>query len=200
MKLVCLLALVGVIGGGPVAAHAANSGIEDGNDSGFFAGGSVGQSRLRVSSPELEGSGNTQETGFKVFAGYRLNPYLSFEGAYYDPGKFSEAEDGDSLTLEADLVQFSAIGSYPIAGHVDLFARLGITYWDATLTGSSDGETGSLSDNGTQLNWGVGIAAHLSDNVSVRAELDQTEIDQALGDLPVTWRLRFFSVGVSYRF
>ncbi len=202
MKSTILLLAAGIIGGVPVAAHASNNPelIDGQSDSGFFFGASAGLTKLRVTSAALDGAGTNDEAGFKIFGGYQLNRYISFEGAYYKPGKVKESEAGDTLTVDADIFQFSAVGSYPIAQRVNLFARVGWERWDSTLTAVTGEGSGTLKDNGVDLLWGVGISANLTDNLSLRAELEQSEIDAPIGDLPLTWRLRFISVGMKYRF
>jgi OOP family OmpA-OmpF porin len=191
------LLIAAVIIASPLAAQAD---VIGGDQAGFFAGGSVGQSRLKVSSPDFEGSGSTQETGFKLIGGYQFNPYFSLEASYYNPGKFSESEDGASLTLDVEVVQFSAVAAFPIAGAFEGYGHIGVSRWDADLTGSFDGDTGTLSDKSTDLTWGLGVKARLTDNLTLRAGFEQTEIEQPVGDLDLDWELRFFSVGAVYNF
>jgi OOP family OmpA-OmpF porin len=200
MKASILLAVMGIIGGVPVAAHAAIPGVVDGSESGFYMGGAVGQSRLKVSSSEFDGSATLKETGFKVFGGYQLNPYFSLEAGYYNPGKFSESGGGANLTLDVDVLQVSAIGTFPIAGGVEGFGRIGVSRWDADLTGSLDGETETLEDSSTDFTFGIGIQARLTDNLTIGAQVEQTEVEQDVEDVDVDWELRFFSVFARYRF
>ncbi len=44
-------------------------------DEGFYIGGGVGATDLRVKSPEFD-SVSLAETGFKIIGGYRFNPFL----------------------------------------------------------------------------------------------------------------------------
>lgn len=200
MKTVALLiAAAGVIGGIPVA-NAANANIIDESESGFYVGAGLGQTKLRVTSSELDGSGDADETGFKVLGGYQFNRYFSLEAAYYQPGKVTESEDGDSISLETDIVQGFAVATLPMTERFDFIGKVGISSWDSTLTASSGFQTGRLKDNGTDLTWGVGVAAHITENLFARAEVEQTEIDAPVGSLPLKWRLRYFYATLAYRF
>jgi OOP family OmpA-OmpF porin len=195
------LLIVAAIVGLPATALAASPSIIDENEAGFFVGAGLGQTKLRVTSPELEGSGEADETGFKLLAGYQFNRFFSLEGSYYQPGKVSESEDGDSITLETDVLQGFAVGTLPIIeGRLDVFGKVGLSYWDSKLTASSGFQTGSVSDDGTDLTWGIGVGARITDRLTSSIEFEQTEIDAPIGDLPLTWRLRFFYAALKYRF
>jgi OOP family OmpA-OmpF porin len=195
-----LLITAGILGGFPVASMAASPSIVDENESGFFVGAGLGQTTLRVTSPEFDGSGTAHETGFKLIAGYQFNKFFSLEGAYYQPGKFSESEDGDTLTLDADVVQGFAVGAFPIVNGLDVIGKVGFSRWDSTLTASSGFNTGRLKDNGTDFTWGLGLGAKLTDNLSASVVFEQTKIDAPIIDIPVTWRLRYLYAAVKYRF
>lgn len=177
-----------------MAAQAAPEG-----DSGFFVGATVGQSKLHVSS-EGDSADIGDESGFKLIGGYRVNPWLSFETAYFNPGQFSESEDGVTLRLKTDVLQASIVGTAPLGNVVSVFARAGAAYWDAELFGSDGEFEETLSDSGTDFNWGFGANIRATDKVNIRLEFDETKIDAPIGDLPVEWRLRFLQVGVTYTF
>lgn len=200
MKSAILLIASGIIGGVPVVSLAApGHGVIDGDDSGLLIGATIGQSKLHLSSDEL-GEGSTDETGFKLIGGYRVNPWLSFETAYFNPGQFSESEAGATLRLKTNIFQASIVGTAPVTEYVSVFVRAGAAYWDAELFGSDGEFEGTLKDSGTDFNWGFGVNLHATDQVNIRFEFDETKIDAPIGELPVEWRLRFLQVGVIYKF
>lgn len=194
-----LLVLAGVLSAVPVAAQAQGF-HENALSPGFYAGGTLGQSKLRITSPGLDGSGNSDETGFKLIGGYRFNPHFSLETAYYNPGQFSESEDGATLRLKTNIFQFSAVGEAPIAGPVSVFVRAGAAYYDAKLTASDGFNSGSLTETGTEFNWGFGVNVAASERVNLRFEFDESKIDAPIGTMPLEWRLRFLQLGVTYTF
>ena len=195
MKSFALVAMVSVAG----VANIANAQDGDTADKGFYIGAGVGHSDLRLKSPEF-GQGSTDETGFKVIGGYQFYPNFAVEVAYFKPGKFSEAEDGESLTLDVDTVQAFGVGRFPIAGPVWGFAKAGLTRWSADLTGSANGRTGTLSDDGTDFTFAFGAEARFNDQLSATVQIEQTTIDAPVVDIPVEWRLRFLSASILYRF
>lgn len=197
MKHVSLIATA-LIMGLPMAAHAS---VVDEDDKGFYVGAGFGQTELHVTSSQLEGSGDTHETGFKLIAGYQFSPNFKLETSYFKPGKVSESEDGDSLSLDTDILQAFIVGNAPvIAGKLDVFGKIGFSYWDSTLTASSGFQTARLKDDGTDYTWGAGVGYHITDQLSSTVEFEQTSIDAPVGDLPLRWRLRLFYATLKYRF
>src|SRR5882762_8840584 len=81
-------------------------------DSPWYIGGSIGQSRVKLDTDGLSRdlaaagmantgfSGNETDTGFKLFGGYRFHPNFAVEGGYAELGKFSAS--GTLTTLRSD--------------------------------------------------------------------------------------------------
>lgn len=197
MKAAIKLMALGLVAAAPMTAQAD---VIDGNDSGFYVGVGVGQSKFHVTSPELEGSGNAEETGFRLLGGYQVTEWLSVEAAYYKPGKVTESEDGTSLSLDIDVLQVMARATAPLFGRVSAFGKMGFSRWDSDLMASDGFQTGRLSDNGTDYTWGVGLGAQFNDNLSGSIEFEQTKVDAPIEDLPLTWRLQFISANIKYSF
>lgn len=138
---------------------------------------------------------NGDDTAFEIGVGFAFSPYLSVEGSYQDFGKpygyagcpidvlciaivpFSREEvsvDGWSVALR---------GGLPITESLSAFGRLGFLSWDASA--SSQG----LNDSGTDLLYGVGIAADVSDRIGLQLSYEKAEID--IETVKVGVRLRF---------
>jgi hypothetical protein len=168
-------------------------------DEGFYIGGGVGATDLRVKSPEFD-SVSLAETGFKIIGGYRFNPFFSVEAAFFNPGKFSESDDGVNVTLRAHTIQAFAVGRFPIGGPISGFGKAGITHWTADLTGTAEGATGTLTDGSIDFTFAIGIEGQINDQLSAALQAEQTTIDASVDDIPVEWRLRLVSASILYRF
>lgn len=157
----------------------------------------IGQSSLRVSSPEIAGSGTINATGYKAFVGYRFSKYITAEAAYMDGGTLTEKADTERLDIHPRIEQVSMIGSYPVLRSVAVFGRIGVDHWDSHLT-VSDSTLGKadLSGSDTDFAWGAGLQAYM-DRALVRIEYEQMQTSQNLaGVLPVDFRHRFIAVSV----
>lgn len=184
-------------------------------DTGFYVGGSLGQSKVsdfsgsdidaELATLGLTSSTSTDDTdtGWKAFAGYRIMKYLAVEGAYTN---FGEATATSIITapgagvvnskIEAESWTVSALGILPLGDKFSLFARLGVNLWDidvsATGTGTGGTASASDSDDGTDWVYGVGAAYNLTKNLSVRGEWERYDFDDGDVDL--------LSAGVSWNF
>ena len=128
-----------------------------------------------------------KDTAFKVFAGYRINKFLSVEGLYLDFGKpTSKASltDGfDTISLsasfEASGLGVAAVGFVPISDAVSLLAKLGLFRWKletkATLsdTAFATSATSSDSASGSDAMYGIGLEFPAGEQWIVRMEWEQ---------------------------
>lgn len=194
LKAMLLMGSLAVMGGMPAHAEEIIGGSH------FYVGGGVGQTNLRLSSTAFGDAGSKDEAGFKFTGGWQFHPYFALEGSYYNPGTFSENDGNDRLKVSADIFQLSAVGTFPIAGSLSGFGRVGVAHWNSKLSATVDGESGSLSADGNDFNWGIGVQAILTNHLSLRGEFEQTTIDQDLVGVPVEWRVRFIQIGAFYTF
>lgn len=201
-----LLIIALMAGMGMTTAYAA--------DSGFYIGGSFGQSRISDFSgsdvdTELRSIGITsttgtddKDTGWKAFAGYRIMKYLAVEGAYTNFGEASATVTATApiagtanVKLENESWSLSAVGILPLGDKFSLFARLGFNVWnvDASASGTGSGGTAySGSDDGSGGLYGLGAAYSLTPNLNLRAEWERYDFD---GN-----NLDFVSVGLGWSF
>ena len=183
----CLTAALGLFG----TAQAA--------DTGFYVGGSIGQSTLKVpyditDVPDF----NEDDTGYKLFAGYNWNLALfnlGVEGGYIDFGSPSGAFDVDtSLKIDADGLNLVGLGGLNF-GPFDVYAKAGWVSWDASLSirGVDPGfGVGSLSEDGTDLMYGLGAHFALG-KLHFRGEWEEVDIEDSD-------RVYMFSLGVAWQF
>jgi hypothetical protein len=129
---------------------------------GFHGGASgvdvaVGESRLRLESKDL---------AWKLFAGFG-GRFLALETGYVNLGS---AEDTVAdVALRQDLWGWDTAGLVKInLGPVDLYGRVGGTFWKADV---SIGDSGlSLTDDGFDWNYGGGIGVNLG-QLGIRGEM-----------------------------
>ena len=183
-------------------------------DTGFYVGGSLGQSKIDISASdidaELASAGYTSstsvddsDTGWKLFAGYRFMKYLAVEGAYTNLGEASAnsiitvpGSGVANATVEGEAWTVSALGILPIGDKFSLFGRLGVNFWnaDVSATATTSGASAALSgdDDGTDMVYGVGAAYSFTPNLSVRGEWERYDFDDTDVDL--------LSAGISWNF
>jgi OmpA-OmpF porin, OOP family len=145
-------------------------------DSGPYLGGGVGYFNLDASG--FDGS----DTAFKAFGGYRMNPYFAAELEYIDGGK----PDDGGFEIDISGFNLSVLGSWPVSEQFDVFAKLGMLFWDADARGFGD-------ESGEDFSYGVGADFKFGENWAIRGEYQRFEIeDTDTADL--------VSLGVFFRF
>ena len=182
-----LLALTGAWSG----AHAA-----DGNDRGFYVGAGVGQFNVKIDDIDQTDEAierlDDDDNSWKLFGGYRFNPYLSLEVAYID---FGAPEDrfeasGSSGDYKIELSGFAPyiIGTLPL-GPVELFAKAGYYFYDVDVTADFD-DLGSdvfkTSDSDEDFLYGFGIGATFFEHLNARLEYEKIDSD-AVDDADALW-------------
>ena len=168
-------------------------------DSGFYVGGSIGQSTLKVPSDITDVPDFSEDdTGYKLFAGYNWNMALfnlGVEGGYIDFGSPSGSLDVDtSLKIDADGLNLVGLGGLNF-GPFDIYAKAGWVSWDASLSigGVDPGfGVGSLSEDGTDLMYGLGARFALG-KLHIRGEWEEFDIEDSD-------RVYMFSLGVAWQF
>jgi OOP family OmpA-OmpF porin len=146
------------------------------DDSGFYVGAGVGDFGVEI------GAFDDSDIGFKVFGGYQFMKYLGAELEYIDGGT---AEDF-GLKVDVSGFNLSAMGILPVGEKFNVFAKLGMIFWDADLSGAARG-----SDSGEDFSWGVGAGYDFTDQFGARLEYQGFEIEDADGDmisLSASWK------------
>ena len=170
-------------------------------ENGFYIGGSIGGSSLKVTDFDEELNDlrfSDGDTAYKLFAGIRFLNFLGVEAGYVDLGEPNDVvgESGDDpIHVQIGLKGWDAfaVGFLPI-GPADLFAKVGVVSWDADIiarlvpTDQSDTD----SDSGTDAAWGLGVGLRLG-KVTLRAEGEQFNIADADD-------VYMFSVGATFTF
>ncbi|AZD11515.1 hypothetical protein C4K26_6157 [Pseudomonas chlororaphis] len=129
------------------------------DDKGLYLG--AGVSSIETDKTHL----SDEDYSYKVFAGYRVNSYLAFEGAFVDLGQFKD----EDLDFDGKSVQASAHLGFPLGERVRVFGSVGAHAWDADGNASDD-------DTGVNMTYGAGVEVDVFRNIGLRAEYEVLEV------------------------
>jgi hypothetical protein len=166
------------------------SGVASVTLAGGYLGAGIGVSFIRTNVEDLEVvdfelSGS--DFAYKFFGGYKVIPFLSFEGGYRDLGKITDMVDDVELGMETSGWDIEAIGILPL-GVAHLWVKAGYFFWNSEAGPGSNKE----SDNGSDFMWGLGGDISIL-KIAVRAEWEKFEIEN-------TEHISMFSVGATLGF
>jgi OOP family OmpA-OmpF porin len=132
------------------------------DDGGAYLGVGVGSMGVDV------GGFSGDDVGYKLFGGWMFNPYIGAELEYLDGGT---AEDRG---VEIDVSGFNASlrGAYPLSEQFSVFAKVGMLFWDADVSGAIRG-----SDDGEDFSWGIGLGFDFTDTLGVTLEYQGFEVE-----------------------
>jgi len=144
----------------------------------FYFGAGVGQTDNRKACNEFDDLGfssncDDSDTAVKLFAGYRYSPNLALEGFYVDFGETSAKSGNTRLTVEPETFGVSAVGLWPASREIDLFAKLGVTFWNMKGDSQLDGEKISVSDDDVDFTFGAGAQYLFSSQFALRLEWER---------------------------
>jgi OmpA-OmpF porin, OOP family len=188
------------------------------DDSGWYVGANVGQSRAkiaddRITSGLLAGglstrsiSDDDRDTGYKLFGGYQFNRFFAVEGGYFDLGKFGfTANTVPAGTLNGNIklkgVNLDLVGLLPITEKFSAFARGGVNYAQAKDSFSGTGAVLVTNPNpskkDTNYKFGLGLQYAFTESLAMRGEAERYRINDAVGN---KGDIDLYSVGLIYRF
>ena len=160
-------------------------------DSGFYAGLGAGMTSADTCD-DLVALGVTScdddDTSLKIYAGKRFTPNFSAELAWVDLGEVTATGPGGTATAGVDGFQIAGLGMVPVSPQVSFFGKLGFYLWDTQFTAPGM----SLSDDGTDVMFGLGLNWHLARQLDLRVEWEQFDIDGS--------DVSLLSAGVAFRF
>jgi OOP family OmpA-OmpF porin len=161
-------------------------------DSGGYVGGSIGITSIDLCG-DLFAVGATscddEDTGLKVFGGYKFNPNFAVEGGWADFGEISASVGTATVTAESDALFISALGAIPLGKRASIFGKIGLFFWDATIAGTG---IAPISDDGSDIMFGAGFGFDFTSQFAMRAEWEVYDLD---GD-----DISMLSVGVQFTF
>ena len=156
MKKGIWLAVLGLLAAaaGPAAAQ---------SDRGLYFGGSGGYVLYDHSCENLVVPCDDDDVGFRAFAGYRFNRYLSAEFGYANLGESKAEGDlgggliGTRVTKIDNVFDLTGLLSFPIVNRLDGFIRLGLFHARLTVDDSIPGfPQGEVHYGDSNTGWTVG--------------------------------------------
>jgi len=160
-----------------------------------YLGGSLGRASLEGSPTDLDLDFDFKgdDTGYKVFGGYRLLKFLAIEASVFDLGQIEDSVLG--FTVQADLkgIDAHAVGVLPAGRVVQFFGKAGFAHWQFEATIFDDVNRLTRDDSGTDFTYGIGAAFRLNKHLALRAEWEVFELETADN-------LSFASVGIEIGF
>ena len=164
------------------ALAAAASAQATDNESGFYAGAGVGTFDVKIDDVDDVTTTidryDSDDTAYKVFGGWRMNPYLAFELAYVNLGSPTDEILPDTrLTVETDGIAPYVVGTLPIGDWFEVFAKAGYYWYDVEARVNSP--FGNTSDKSSDDNftWSAGMGVNIFEHVNVRLEYEQFDFD-----------------------
>jgi OOP family OmpA-OmpF porin len=161
-------------------------------NAGWYAGGGIGQFNAGIDDlddlDDTIGGWDESDNTYKLFAGYRLNKFLSFELDYVNLGEPSGAVvPGFNVDRAVDGFAPYVIGTIPLGNWFEVYGRLGYYFYDAT--GSQDTALGGrvqFDEESEDLVYGAGIGANIGERFNVRFEYEKFDL-QGLDDADALW-------------
>lgn len=172
------------------------------DDSYFYGGLSVGQSRAKADEARIAASqlgaglaisslaSDEKDTAFRVFGGYQINRYLGMELGFFDLGKLGVSAttlpagslDGQ---LKAQGGNLDLVGTMPVTERLSVLGRVGAHY---TRTRASFSGTGAVtplnprpSNRETNVKLGLGLQYAFTPSVLLRGEMERYQVNDAVG-------------------
>lgn len=186
------------------------------DDSYFYGGLSLGQSRAKIDAERLNNNflpGGTTTSldesgfGYKLFGGYQFNRYVALEGGYFNLGKFgftSTTVPAGTLDGEIKLqgINLDVVGTLPLSKHWSAIARVGAQYAQTRDSFSGSGavivRNPNPSANEVNYKLGVGMQYEFTPAFLMRAEIERYRIDDAVdnhGDIDMAMLTLIFPFG-----
>jgi OOP family OmpA-OmpF porin len=216
-KMKKLIKAVGTLG--LVGCAAMNSQFAMADDTFWYVGGNIGQSRAKIDdariSAQLLGTGlvttsindDHTDTAFKLFGGYQFNKNFALEAGYFNLGQFGyTATTVPAGTLSGKIklqgLNIDAVGMLPLQDKFSVFGRLGLNYAQAKDNFTNTGAVAVPSDpnpgkNAANYKAGVGVQYDFTESLGMRAEAERYRINDGVGN---KGDINMYSVGLIYRF
>ncbi|WP_168224700.1 outer membrane beta-barrel protein [Rhodoferax aquaticus] len=114
---------------------------------------------------------------YKIILGYQVNPYMAFEGGYYDLGvvNYNATFTGGSISVDskATAMGFSLVGISPLNYQTSVLAKIGYTIGTIKSSGSTSGTTVSTTQDKNSISFGFGGVYNITPTLGVRAEWEK---------------------------
>jgi hypothetical protein len=156
---------------------------------GGYVGAAAGQGSTQIQPDPTFTAFDGSGTAYKVLGGWRVIKFFGIEADYRDFGTQEDEILGQGVQVETTALDLFAVGVIPI-GSWELFGKAGYSRWDAEI--SAVGVPGGVSDDGTDIAYGVGVAYTFS-KVGLRLEYEEFDVEDVD-------QVNMFSFGFDFRF
>ena len=154
-------------------------------DSGFYAGGSVGQSSASLDNVTLS---KKSDTAFSLLGGYKISQNLAVEAAYVNLGKVSTA----AWSADISAIAATAVVAVPVYTDFAFYGKLGFA---KTSFGYA---TNEISVSRTTATFGLGGQFKIDTSLGVRVGWDRYAVGDAI--TAPSGNSDIIAVGVVYKF
>ncbi len=135
-------------------------------ESGLYLGGSFGNAKVGLESPNSDIDVEDDDIGYKLFGGFKFT-LLAAEAGYVDFGKVEDSG------FSGEISGFNAFGVLSMGlGPVEVFGKLGGFVWESDFENAQQ----RYKDDGFDPAVGVGAGITLG-NFGVRGEYEYYDID-----------------------
>jgi OmpA-OmpF porin, OOP family len=176
---------------GTIAVFAASTAVAQGGA--VYVGGSLGQATFRefcVDAPTVLAC-DDKGMAWKLFGGYRFNPFFAVEASYVDfgeiEGTLSTGSGRRVIPLSQSGLGLAVVGSYGFTPRFSVFGKAGFLMTEQETPASASGNT---QREETELHYGIGARFAFAPAWSARAEWERTE----------KTKVDLWSIGVEFRF
>jgi len=160
-----------------------------------YVGASAGESKFRADCNNSVSNFfdcDKRDTGFKVYAGGKMNDFLGLEVGYTDFGKVA-ASGGET---EAWAIPLSLVAGAPLGQRFGIFGKIGGLYGRTDVTADASTLLNTGHKNGWGWTYGAGATFAITPALQLRADWDRYKLDFVVGERDVD----MLSAGLQFRF
>jgi len=159
-------------------------------DSGFYLGAGIGQSKFKEWCDIPLASCKDTDTSWKLLGGYRFNRYIAAEGTYVDWGEVTASTaSGAQAAADQHSYGLAVVGTLPLGERFELFGKAGFLMTEQETRRITPNPS-TLSRDETEFHYGLGARFLFTKNWALRGEWENTE----------KLKVEMLSIGVEYRF
>lgn len=178
MKKIVLAALVATAAGGAFAQT--------------YLGATVGATHLNADCTGTSSCDN-DDTGYKLYGGYKFTPNFAAEAGYISFGKAKATVGASNLEIETHAILLALAARGDFMPNLSGVARLGIANVDTKATVAG---VGSTSETKAKAYFGLGLEYAFTKNLKGVVDADFTDSEVAGS----TGAVRMLSIGAQYNF
>ncbi len=206
MKIMKAMGALGLAGFAALTSQAATA-----QDSGWYGGIGIGQSRAKINDERIRAGlpgvtsidDDDRDTGFKLFAGKQFTRNFALEAGYFKLGEFgytaNTASGSQVGSAKFQGGNIDALGIMPITEKFSVLGRVGLTYTETKAKFSGVGITGDTSPSESEGNYklGLGLQYAFTPALGLRGEWERYRVNDAIGN---KGNIDMLTVGLVYRF